>query len=101
MLRIIYGENNEILQRIDTRVLTEVKVERILAEKHKVSEAILSAYPQHRQQNAALGLYSEEEVLVIKNGIQAFRDQFAARETAINECATLNELDSLYHGEYT
>lgn len=94
--RILTYENGVLVNITDTRTLEGEKARRIEAVKTQAGEAILAAYPMYKQQNAALGLYSEEQAQAIKDGIQALRDDANTKEAAINACETLAELDGLY-----
>lgn len=83
------------VSRVDTRVLETEKQFIIAALKEAATARILEKYPQFKQINAALGVYSAEEAQAITDGIIAIRSEVNAKEAAINACKTLQELDAL------
>lgn len=95
-IRMVIYKDNQVIEVVDNRTLEGEKARRIEAVKTQAGETILAAYPMYKQQNAALGLYSEEQAQAIKDGIQALRDDANTKEAAINACETLAELDGLY-----
>jgi hypothetical protein len=92
--------NGQLVSVTDTRTLAGEKARRIAAIKEQAGEAILAAYPAYKQQNAALGIYSAEEIAAIKAGIQTIRGECDTRETVINACNTLAELDNTFDTEF-
>lgn len=56
--------------------------------KRQASEHIDAYYPDYKQRNAALGIYGEEEKLVIVNFIQAVIAQVDVYEAEISEGQT-------------
>lgn len=93
---ILYGRDDLILSVTDNRTCDTARADRIAILKEETKLKILAAWPEHRQRNAALGLLSEEETAALRDGIQALRDEYAAKEAQLLACETLPELDALY-----
>lgn len=93
--KIITYENGAIKEIVDTRTLQNSKLTMISLAKEAASIRIFSKYPQFKQINAALGILSDDEASGIKSGIQLIRSELAELEEKINNCSTLDELDSL------
>lgn len=68
--------------------LEESKQFRLEDARDRCKVAILALYPDYKQMNAALGLYSNTKAQEIRNGIQSYRQHCDAIESAIDSAAT-------------
>lgn len=65
---------------------------RIYDAKQWCGQAILNHFPEYQQANAALGLYDDVRVNLIKQGIGAFRERCNQIEDNLNAATTLEEI---------
>jgi hypothetical protein len=72
--------------------LEESKQFRLEDARDRCKVAILALYPDYKQMNAALGLYSNSVILEIKTGIQAHRTYCDNIEVLINSATSLEEV---------
>ena len=72
--------------------LEENRQRRIEDLKEWCGTAILKAYPDYKQTNAALGVYDTQKTAEIKDGIQAYRAYCDAKEADINAATTEDEV---------
>ncbi len=89
------GKGNNIVE--DTRILEyEMKIK--LADlRDAIKSDIDVLAPAYKQQNAALGLLSEEEITELKNNIQKCRDYYTNLQTQLLQ---VTECDQLYNINY-
>lgn len=73
--------------------LDTLKSDKIAGVKSTASKLILEKYPQYKQINAALGIYSGAETTAIFNYIQSIRSQVTAFESLIAEQQTAEDLN--------
>jgi hypothetical protein len=80
----IYDEQTGIVTTFDNRVYDHCKQFQLSQIRERAKELILSAVPDYKQRNAALGLLSDEETQQIKDTIQAIRTISNQKEADIN-----------------
>jgi len=59
---------------------------------------IYAAAPEHKQRNAALGLYSEAEAQAIRDAVAAGRAAYATAEAAVLAAQTVAEVEAVTYG---
>ena len=69
----IYNQDGQ-LTIVDERNFNDCKNQQLKYIKEKAMELIITAVPEYKQRNAALGLLSDEESQQIKNTIQNYRN---------------------------
>ncbi|MCP4481429.1 MAG: hypothetical protein GY817_01185 [bacterium] len=84
---------DEITTIIDT--LDYKKEKKIEELKSKTSTEIYAVYPDYKQRNMALGIYTEEEKQIMVNFINTKRTENDTTETAINNATTPAELEAI------
>jgi hypothetical protein len=75
--------------------LAEFRTMKITEIKLKASNDILSVYPAYKQINAAMGIYSAEKTLEIKNFIADIKSRVDAREEDILASDSLDEINGM------
>lgn len=79
-------------QFIHTPTLAELKEEKI----KQLKSYLAPKFPKdYKQLNSALGIYTEQEIVEIKNTINTWRDYCNNMEDTINACETEQELNDL------
>lgn len=68
----IYNQDGQ-LTIVDERNFNDCKNQQLKYIKEKAMELIITAVPEYKQRNAALGLLSQEEIESIKSIIQNYR----------------------------
>lgn len=82
------------LAELQAAELPAEKAERIRRIKVEAGGRILSAAPQFKQNNAALGLYDAATTQAIKDGISAIRAASDQAEVAVNALTTVEEVQA-------
>ena len=80
----IHDESTGLITVIDNRRFEHCVMYQLQDIREKAKQLILSAVPEYKQRNAALGLLTEEETQQIKNSIQAIRTRSNQKEAEIN-----------------
>lgn len=75
-----------------TGTIEQDKLDKIAQAKLMCSQNIYDLAPQFKQDNATLGIYTQEEKDEIIAIINHFRDECTALETSINACSTQAEV---------
>lgn len=93
------SENSvSITKSVTARDLTAVQAELIARLKAETSAAILSAAPDYKQRNAALGgIYTPEQDEAIRNIIRTNRDACNIKEAAILAAGTAQDALAILH----
>jgi len=80
----IFNEDTQIWTNIDDRNFNDCVSFQLQEIREKAKQLILSAVPEYKQRNAALGLLTDEETQQIKNSIQTIRTRSNQKEAEIN-----------------
>jgi hypothetical protein len=103
--RIDYADGATIEERAAARAVVEAysplsaaQDERLALLRSDASAAILAAAPEHKQRNAALGIYGAEETKAIKDAIEAGRAAYATAEAAVLAAQTVEDVEAVTYG---
>lgn len=88
-----YDSDGNLIFSVDTRTLAFTKEQRVLYLKHQCTNYILENYPDFKQRNAGMGIYTPEENNRIINGVKDCINKCDALETMIAACNTNDEVD--------
>ena len=92
----LYDQEGNLLEVQDDRALDDEKSQKVLELKAKMTEEILTAYPEYKQINAALGVYDSVETKRVVDGIKRLRQAGNQKEAQILACKTLDDIDALF-----
>ena len=95
MRKEFYNNKGELIRVEDTRTLQSESKKLLKRIKDSISRDLLKEVPQHDQNNAAMGLETNEKAQAIKSKITSWRNVYAAKKAIVEGCFTLEELDNL------
>lgn len=90
-----YDSDGNLISSVDTRTLEFTKEERTKYIKQQCTEYILENYPDFKQRNAGMGIYSTEENQRIINGVKDSINKCDLLENMITACSTNDEVDAI------
>lgn len=93
-----FDSQGNLIESIDTRTLEYTKEERKGHVKQECRRHILSLYPEFKQRNAGMGIYSEEENQRIINGIKDCISKCDRLEALIEAQTTKDDIDVIHWG---
>lgn len=95
-----YDNEGNLIESIDTRTLEFTKEQRISYVKQQCTAYILENFPDYKQRNAGMGIYSVEENNRIIDGVREAIAKCDTIESLINSCQTNDEVDVLDWNNY-
>jgi len=88
-----YDSEGNLISSVDIRTLEFTKEQRVLYLKQQCTSYILENYPDFKQRNAGMGIYSAEENNRIINGVKDCINKCDTLESMIAACISNDEVD--------